>query len=181
MSANTAPADTTNPIPTTTIPTSPTSTLTFAEQLQLARDESILETNLPIIMRIDSALENLALNLPSQIPKIKAEFLRDIRANPAIIQVHTDVPLHINFSNFMNVGEKFYIATRTSCKIYSRGDAPMPHMSNYILAASTKLQEIQKYLQKEFSGCSVYLNFDTSKIQQGLLKFQICHHFYNFE
>jgi hypothetical protein len=155
-------------------------TLTFAEQLQVARDETLLEINLPIIMRIDSALENLALNLPTQVPKLKAEFLRQVRANPGLIQVHTDVPLHIIFSNFMNTGEKFYVATKTSCRIFNKGDTPNSHMANYILAASTKLQEMQKYLQEEFSGCSVYLNFDTNKNSQDVLKFQICHHFYNF-
>ena len=157
-----------------------TTSLTFAEQLQVTRDEALLEANLPIIMRIDSALENLTLNLPAKIPKLKADFIQQIRANPNIIQVHMDVPLHINFSNFMNPGEKFYIATKTSCKIYNRGDAPDPHMMRYILAASIKLQEIYAYLQLEFSGCSVYLNFDTTKNSAGAMKFQICHHFYNF-
>jgi len=158
----------------------PTS-LTFAEQLQVARDEALLETNLPIIMRIDTALENLTLNLPAQISKLKVDFIGQVRANPNMLQIHIDIPLHINFSNFMNPGEKFYIATKDTCKIYNKGDNPDAHMIRYILAASTKLKEIQTYLQLEFSGCAVYLNFDTTKNSAGAMKFQICHHFYKFD
>jgi len=154
---------------------------TFAEQLQLARDEAILEANLPVALRIDTALENLAINLPSQIPKLKAEFISSVRANPGNAQVHIDVPLHINFSNFMMADEKFYIVTSEGCKIYNKGDQPSQHMMRYILAASTKLQEMHAYLTSEFSGCSVYLNFEPHlKNSSGAMKFQICHHFYKF-